>query len=177
MRRFILTSILILFLVAAYDRGYAADRETERLTVAELFRLTARALESEHAPVDAVLNTRLLTAIAIVESGGDTQAVGDSGAAVGLFQFHRAAWFDCFQGAACPKGSKVSPLPLRTNAKASAVAAVRFLRWGERRLVRAGKPVTIRTLAMFHNAGNVGGLNKVYGERVAKVYARIAGGK
>lgn len=40
---------------------------------------------------------RLLDAIKVVESGGDCNAVGDGGRAIGPYQIHRAYWEDACQ--------------------------------------------------------------------------------
>ncbi len=38
--------------------------------------------------------TSLLLAIAVVESGNDSAAVGDGGRAIGIYQIHRSYWLD-----------------------------------------------------------------------------------
>jgi hypothetical protein len=40
-------------------------------------------------------SAKFIEAVAQVESGGDSQAIGDKGKARGTYQFHKAAWTDC----------------------------------------------------------------------------------
>ena len=41
-----------------------------------------------------VITDKFLDAVAMVESSGRTNAIGDGGKALGMFQLHRAAWED-----------------------------------------------------------------------------------
>ena len=120
------------------------------------------AVEPHHPRVDRWL----LAAIALVESAGYPKAVGDNGRAVGLFQFHVATWRDVWK-------NELSP-PNRTMAIAAMTAAVRYLTIGARRLDRPDhRPWKDWRLAAFHNAGNVKGCNRAYGEKVVRLMKTI----
>lgn len=144
--------------------GFAAARGQEQrnvttkpatkpnvLTVPELLALADQALSMER-PVRGV-DRYWLVAVALVESGGDPNAVGDGGRAVGLHQFHSPAWSDCWG---------VDTLRPRNDALSSFQAAIRYA--GKAR-IDAGttNPQTLRRrISVHHHLGHYESGDKEY---------------
>ncbi len=110
----------------------------------------------------------LLASIAMRESGGNPKAVGDHGHAVGLFQFHVAAWSE-----SC-RVSWRGHYPLRTDATESMIAAIRYLTRGANALDRAyGGGWGPELLATWHNTGHVCKNTGDYGRQVVRIARRL----
>ena len=95
---------------------------------------------------------RTLKAILLVESGGDPNAVGDGGRAIGPYQIHRAYWSDATRllGVSWPYSDARDPL--------KAAAAVRAYTEHYARHYR--KPWTAETIARIHVGGPRGPFRK-----------------
>lgn len=150
---------------------------TNVLTVPELFALADQALAMER-PVRGV-DRYWLVAVALVESGGDPNAVGDGGLAVGLHQFHAPAWKDCY-----PDIDDFG-YNARYNPLSSFRAAIRYAGIGVARRSQVRTPNDMdlirRRASNFHNSGNPKLLRKTtYSNRVERAYKELVseyGGK
>ncbi len=98
------------------------------------------------APTDPFPAT--LKAILLVESGGDPDAVGDGGRALGPYQIHRGYWSDATRllGVSWPYSDARDPIKA-----AAAVAA--YTRHYARHY---RQPWTAETIARIHNGGPAG---------------------
>lgn len=142
------------------------------LTTTELYKLASAAIRHDGAVKGSLVNAHLIVAIALQESSGRPWVVGRNGE-VGLGQFKKKTWFDCWKGAAVPKGKKkLKTLPPRTDPAKSMIAIYRHLRWGERRLHNNGQSITRRRIASFHNVGNWKTYNRKYANEVQAKYRR-----
>lgn len=116
-------------------------------TAALLFCLSgwaATALSVEAWQVDAVIR---------IESAGRPYAVGDSGAARGLGQFHRAAWLDCSKVRAA-RGLPTYPYSQAFNPIAARAYLATWLAYLGDRFARAtGRRPTTADLYAMHNLG------------------------
>ena len=105
---------------------------------------------------------RLLAAIKQVESGGDANAIGDQGKALGAFQIWKPYWQDskvsgCYQDCKDPKYSE-------------SVVRAYLARYAPK-----GKTVTLEMLARIHNGGPRGYLKPAtlkYWLKIQKVLAQ-----
>lgn len=88
---------------------------------------------------------RVLKAMIQVESGGDPEAVGDGGRAIGILQIHRGYWADAtrFLGVSWPYSDAKDPV--------KAAAAVRA--YCEHYARHYGRPWTAETISRIHNGG------------------------
>jgi len=82
-----------------------------------------------------VSNERMLTAIALVESGGNRLAIGDHHLAYGAWQMHRLAWIDGNRWLAS-QGLPTYPISQWRDPKAQKMVALGYLE-GFRRLFKA----------------------------------------
>lgn len=141
------------------------------LTTTQLRSLADQAIQLEGS---SPLTADELVAMCLVESGGNPNAVGDGGRAVGLFQFHPGTWRDM-------TNNKVN----RHNLLWNFMAAIRYAKRGEMlwlksRWCQPGKPCPRVTLWMHHNSGNVRGANTSYArkcEAQLKALAAEEGGR
>jgi len=96
---------------------------------------------------------RFIEAVAMVESGGDTNAIGDNGKALGTYQFQKAAWSDCttiLNNAGGPTSTWA------TGAKNEAVARIYFTAYCmqiAKRLEKDGKPVNNASVYLCYTMG------------------------
>lgn len=100
---------------------------TSRLAVAFVSLLLCKL----HA---SVVDDRFLEALAHIESSGNPVAVGDGGAALGVYQFHAMTWAHV---SALRKQASLSVHGYRSGATNVAIArsyAISYLRWLERNL-------------------------------------------
>lgn len=88
---------------------------------------------------------QVLRAMIQVESGGDPEAIGDGGRAIGVLQIHRAYWIDAMKalGRDWPYEDAKDPV--------KAVAACRAYCWRYAR--HYNRPWTAETIARIHNGG------------------------
>ena len=116
-------------------------------TAAALFCLSgwaATALAVEGWQVDAVIR---------IESAGNPKAVGDNGAAIGLGQFHRAAWIDCSQ----VREARGLPAYPYSRAACPIIGRAYLATWlaylGERYARATGRQASTADLYAMHNLG------------------------
>lgn len=108
---------------------------------------------------------QLLDAIAIVESGGDSQAVGDSGKAVGKYQIWRIYVDDVnriLKRQTYTYDDRYDPV------KSREIATIYLKYWGS----RIGRPPTLEDYARIHNSGPNGykkDCTKTYWEKVKTI--------
>ncbi len=152
-------------------RNVTTKPATNVLTVPELFALADQALAMER-PVRGV-DRYWLVAVALVESGGDPNAVGDNGHAHGLHQFHLPAWVDCWKDD-WAKYERWNPLD-------SFRAAIRYARLGSQGLVRAQPAKHMRACySSRHHLGHVDMTDTKYINRVERRFQTLVkeyGGK
>lgn len=135
------------------------------LNAKELIRM-ARGQMALERPVRGV-DEYWLAALALQESGGNPNAVGDGGRAVGLMQFHRPAWSDVW-------GRPPEDLPLRTDSWASMRAAIRYARSAKVRRLWADTPRWTRErLSSHHHLGHVDVSDRAYVESVERKYQQL----
>lgn len=92
--------------------------------------------------------------VSIIESGGHVDAVGDSGKAIGPFQFWEIAWRDVSENYRKPRGLSVWPYSKAKNAEASKVYAANFFDLQRIRFRSAtGREPTLRDLYALFNLG------------------------
>jgi len=110
---------------------------------------------------------RVIGAILSVESGGDGNAVGDGGQAIGPYQIHRGYWQDAtrFLGVDWPYSDARDP--------AKAIRAVRAYTSHYAR--HYGRPWTAETIARIHNGGPLGWRKPATQAYWRRVRARLAG--
>lgn len=112
-----------------------------------------------HGAAEHIMLEYVLDAIAVVESGGDPNAIGDGGEALGVLQIHRDYWTDGTRllGVDWPHQDAFDPV------KARCVARAYLSRYQQ------GYPTTPETWARIHNGGPCGmkkHCTKPYYERV-----------
>lgn len=105
-------------------------------------------------------DTRLLAAIKVVESNGNPNAVGDSGAALGAYQMHDAAWNDANRLLAS-RGKPTYPRPKWRSPEAQEAVARAYLEVIRRQLSARGvtNPSPAQ-LALCWNCGTAGALKR-----------------
>lgn len=148
----------------------ASTSAIHRLGEIELLAMADRALEAE--PHHAAIDRYWLVALALHESGGDPNAIGDGGQAVGLMQFHMDAWID-----ALGKGWSIT----RGDPYWSMVAAIRYAEIGIRRYLKehTAQGITLRpdvlrrVAALHHNSGAVANRTTVYTDAVFAIRERL----
>jgi len=88
---------------------------------------------------------RTARAIAMVESGGDPQAVGDDGAAIGMYQIHRDYWIDAtgFLGVSWPYLDAKDPIKAKEAVRA----------YTQHYASHYGLPWTPETICRLHQGG------------------------
>ena len=106
--------------------------------------LPAAALSVEAWQVDTVIR---------IESAGRPSAIGDNGKAIGLAQFHQAAWQDCSQVRAA-RGLPTYPYSQAANPIAARAYLATWLAYLGDRFARAtGRKATTADLYAMHNLG------------------------
>jgi len=106
-------------------------------------------------PMDALISA-LLPFLVLVESGGDPNAIGDNGLAVGILQIHPVYLRDVNR--ILDRGE--FELEDRLNPERSMVMATIYLRhYGTRYRRLTGKEPTFEVLARIHNGGPDGWKN------------------
>jgi hypothetical protein len=118
----------------------------------------------------------LVRAVSIVESGNNPEAVGDSGRAVGPFQFWEIAWRDVSENYREPRGLAVWPYSKASNLGASKVYAVNFFDLQRIRFIKsAGREPSVRDLYALFNLGFEGYRRRGFNlERCPKITQRAA---
>lgn len=117
-------------------------------------------------------DTNLLHAIMMVESGGDPNAVGDAGKAIGPYQIHRVYWLDAVEFDTSI-GGKYSDCT--NKAYAEKVVRAYWRRYATDR--RIGRPVTDADRARIHNGGPNGfkkAATRPYWEKVKSRLKKIS---
>jgi len=114
-----------------------------------------------HGAAEHIMLESVLDAIAVVESGGDPNAIGDAGKALGMYQIHEAYWMDGARllGVNWPYEDASDPQ------KSRAVVRAYLMHYQQ------GYPATPETYARIHNGGPNGmkkRCTKPYYERVTK---------
>ncbi len=125
--------------------------------------LTAFLVVCQAASVSGDPFPAVLRAICLVESGGDPEAVGDGGRAIGPYQIHRAYWSDATRllGVDWPWSDARDPVK-------AAAAVEAYTRHYARHYCR---PWTPETIARIHNGGPTGwrkAATRGYWRRVAR---------
>ena len=111
-----------------------------------LFLALAYSLPTSAAEVTA----DLVNAIATVESGGDSKAIGDGGKALGMFQLHKVYVQDVNR----ILKRKAYTYEDRMNPKKSREMTIVYLKYyGWVYESKTGKPATLEVLARIHNGG------------------------
>ncbi len=100
---------------------------------------------------DPNLLTLLISALCLVESGNDPNAVGDSGKAVGILQIHQ-----CVIDDVNPLGYNFKPDDRFIPDKSKEICRLYLIRWGRRYERTTGKQATPEILAMVWNGGPTG---------------------
>lgn len=94
-----------------------------------------------------------LAAVAKVESSGRTNAVGDGGRAVGLFQFHRGTW-DTITRIRRAEGQAVAPYSMATHPVWQTRYMVTLTLWNRTRFQAAtNRQPSVCDLYAMHNLG------------------------
>ncbi len=134
----------------------------------KLATVALKALPTHHPAI----TPEFLAAICVVESGGDTFAVGDHGAAVGIAQFHPPTFYRFAE-----RGSGDS----RRSAPCSMLALVHECSHAMRRRYDVAivnhRRFLMRVAANYHNSGRLTGRESAYVRRVFAVMAEHAKGK
>jgi hypothetical protein len=107
----------------------------------------------------------LLSAIVMVESGGDPNAIGDGGKAIGPYQIHQAYWIDGCKAL----GVKWDYWRAKDERTARRVVTAYILRY-------AGEGASLEKAARIHNGGPQGHRNPatlIYWEKVKREMDRI----
>ena len=100
-----------------------------------------------------VITDKFLDAVAMVESSGRTNAVGDGGKALGMFQLHRAAWEDAAKiDPTLVKDYKTGALNPATARRAARV----YFEILSARLIRANVAPSPAALYAAYNCGFAG---------------------
>jgi len=94
----------------------------------------------------------LIAALILVESGGNSNAVGDQGRAIGVLQVHRAVVTDVNR----LYGTKYSHQQMANPVKARQVAALYLQYWGRAYERQTGKRPSPEVLARIWNGGPTG---------------------
>lgn len=91
----------------------------------------------------------LLMAIAMMESGGNSAAIGDTGRAIGVLQIHRSYVDDVnrIAGTNFTYADRLDPQKSRT------MANIYLVHYGRRYERLTGKPATREILAAIHHGG------------------------
>lgn len=116
-------------------------------------------------------DSKLLHAIMMVESGGDPNAVGDNGKAIGPYQIHRVYWMDAVEFDPSI-GGKYSDC--KNKAYAEKIVRAYWKRYATER--RIGRPVTDADRARIHNGGPNGfkkAATRPYWEKVKKRLKKV----
>ena len=110
----------------------------------------------------------ILSAIGQVETGGDYNAIGDKGKAVGAYQLHRSAWIDgCTQ--LMREGKPAYSYDQWKNAETQDTVALALLRSLRGRLISKGiKDPTPEQLALCWNMGFTAASRIGFDHRCAK---------
>ena len=95
---------------------------------------------------------RFLQCVAMVESGGNTRAVGDRGRARGAFQMHRAAWIESGEWLR-KSGRRVWAWGDWQNVEAQRETAMAYFKIQARRLESAGVEVNPVNLYLAYTMG------------------------
>jgi hypothetical protein len=108
------------------------------------------------------IEPRWLNWIEAEESNHRPGAIGDNGKAIGLFQFHEAAWIHTSE-IRRKKGKPTYPYVYAYNQSINKAYAVDWLEWHEEQLTkRLGRSPNIGELFASHNLGLQGFANKAY---------------
>jgi soluble lytic murein transglycosylase-like protein len=133
--------------------------------VLALVLLQGPAVVADRATVSPEQLESLIDAIAIVESNGDPDAVGDGGRALGMYQIHRAYWQDGTRFL----GVKWAYEQARDPQKARRVVRAYLMHYGR------GKGLL--DMARIHNGGPRGhrkAATRAYARKIAQVLQEIA---
>lgn len=103
-------------------------------------------------PASLIISDKFLDAVAMVESSGKTNAIGDNGKALGMFQLHRAAWEDALQIDRTLGDYKTGALNRETSRRAARV----YFQILSARLIRANIAPSPATLYAAYNCGFTG---------------------
>ena len=102
---------------------------------------------------NTLVSDTFVEAVAQIESGGDSQAVGDAGKAAGRWQMHEAAWAD-ITSYRLRKGWQVWPYDQAQDASVARLYARDYLTMLENRLRNAlGDQVTVEMIYAAYNMG------------------------
>ena len=116
----------------------------------------------------------IVTAIAIVESGGDPLAVGDAGDAIGILQIHREVITDVNR---VYKTTYVWPDSARDPVASREIARLYLSYWGDYYAKKHNVPLTPRIYAACWNGGGPHGPDKhkvkPYVERVLRTLKEV----
>ena len=96
------------------------------------------------------LVAKLIAVLIIVETGGNSSAVGDGGRARGVLQIHQACWIDACEELGVDwdyERDSFDPV------KSQAVCAAYLARWGRYYERQTGQPATIEVFARIWNGG------------------------
>lgn len=99
-----------------------------------------------------VITDKFLDAVAMVESSGRTNAIGDGGKALGMFQLHRAAWEDAAKIDRSLGDYKTGALNRETSRRAARV----YFQILSDRLIRAQAANSPAMLYAAYNCGFTG---------------------
>lgn len=171
MRYVLVTGGLVLGLTLATRGGATVQPTTQpadssgHLSVEQMLEMAdaALALEGGQRGIDRYW----LVALALHESSGYSRAVGDEGEAVGLHQFHRRAWTDCWGDA--------DTFP-RTDPVASFRAAIRYGKIAIRQYKGQKKLTALRrreTLSIHHHLGHWDPSDQRYSSGVERKYQQL----
>jgi len=103
-------------------------------------------------PPETAAHYRYMQAVAMVESGGNKNAIGDSGRARGAWQMHRPAWIDA-QGWQRSRGARVWGWNDWRHPQAQTEMAFAYLKICSRRLTGAGVKVDPVNLYLCYSMG------------------------
>ena len=124
----------------------------------------AQAMRAWHHPLFRALRT--------VESSNRPKAVGDKGAAVGVYQLHRGYIKDVNR----IYGTRFTPEDRWDPIKSHQIVRLYLAHYGRVYTRVTGKPVTCETLARIHNGGPKGWRKSATGSYWAKVQQEMKGG-
>lgn len=141
------------------------------MTSVELLALAKMTLAA--VPHHSGITAELCAAICWVESSGDPDAVGDSGRAIGLAQFHLATW-EAY-GLGC-RDHRETACGFRDCPCCSMIALVREMNEAlEHEPTPAASTAdhVLRRCARLHNAGRFDTRRTLYTDRVARALAHL----
>ena len=102
--------------------------------------------------IRAQVSDKFLDAVAMVESSGKTNAIGDNGKALGMFQLHRDAWEDAAKIDPSLGDYKTGALNRETSRRAARV----YFNILSARLIRANAANSPANLYAAYNVGFAG---------------------